>query len=92
MKMAKIFVSLDMNDTLNGPNRTSAGTIMHDIIDSIDTIADITGCRMIWGTPKPNVVGWEFSFRDEIQEECTLSMLNDLVRDFPQNLSLEVVG
>lgn len=64
-------------------------SVIDEVSSSIDSICEITGCRMEWGDPTPETVSWEFYFKNENQEECTRSMLLDLVHDFPYNLSLK---
>lgn len=66
-----------------------------EIANSIETIVEETGCTMEWDDPSSYEssvdrwsIGWLFSFRNENQEECARSMLEDLVRDYPNLLTL----
>lgn len=65
---------------------------LHAIADSVDAIVDITHCSMEWADPEPTPdgwkIGWLFYFRNENQEECVRSMLEDMILDFPDVLSL----
>lgn len=62
----------------------------HEIADNVDAIVDITRCGMQWADPTANTVGWVFFFRNENQEECVRSMVEDLIRSYPHCLSLTV--
>jgi hypothetical protein len=81
MKMAKLKVTLNMKSALEG--------IIDEIIASIETIVEVSGCRMEWGDPTAESVCWELSFKNERQEEATLSMVNDLILDYPGSLKVE---
>lgn len=81
--MAKLKVSLNMTSTHE--------SIIDEIIASIETIVEVSGCRMEWGDPTAESVCWELSFKNERQEESALSMVNDLILDYPESLTVETV-
>jgi hypothetical protein len=88
--MSKLKVTLNMHSSLK-QDATAIENIVNEIIGCIEAIVEVTGCHMEWGNPTAESVNWEFSFKNEQQEEVTLSMLNLVLIDYPEHLMVETV-
>lgn len=88
--MAKLNVTLKMIDSVEQNTGADEKTV-DDIITSIEDIVEISGCRMVWGDPTSDSVCWILSFKNESQEESALSMVNDLIIDYPGYLTVDTV-